>query len=789
VSLKAAEDLEWGELCAALAGRCRNEVAVERLRALLPAESLEEARDRMRLTGEALEALAQAEPVPALEVREVSESIEHVRRGGVASGEDLGAIGKMLESAKALRAYARAHRELERLSAALDSDGALDAVAKVLARAIDEHGRVVDDASPELADARAREKRARRALQEKLAAMMSRHEDVLREGGFVERDGRYGLPVRSDAHRRVEGIVLGSSGSGATVFVEPPEVTAIVNRLKMAEADSERAEEKVRIELSAAVAGRAEEALVAYEACIRADVLAALSSWAQKARAIAIVVDEGSSIELVCMRHPLLVLQGAVVPTDVELAAGNALIISGPNAGGKTVALKCLGLAVYMARAGIPLPLAEGSRVGWFDDVLTDIGDSQSLSRSLSTFSAEVENMSGILARADDRTLVLLDEVAGGTDPEEGAALAAAVLESLVARGAAVAVTTHYEKLKELAASHDAFVNASVGFDFDAMRPTFVLTMGVPGASSALAVAARFGMPADVVERAQSLLSEVAVQREELIVQLERERRALSTARESAERDAVEAESLRREMEVERREVRQKEKKRLTNQAAELAAAVRKARSDLRRIESDVKSRDTLSDVKRRVDEAGRLVSIDGALTTAARAVDEKREELSASDLSVGTRVFIERLGVVAEIAEPPERGQVRVRAGALALRVPIDELRKAPAGAPRAPAPKVAAPRAPEPPRDIERSIRTMTNTCDLRGQRVGEALEQLDRFIDALSLGGDPIGFALHGHGTGALKRAVREHLALSSRVTSFRAANTDEGGDAFTVFRIRS
>ncbi|HZO11650.1 MAG TPA: Smr/MutS family protein, partial [Polyangiaceae bacterium] len=376
-----------------------------------------------------------------------------------------------------------------------------------------------------------------------------------------------------------------------------------------------------------------------------------------------------------------------------------------------------------------------------------------------------------------------------GTDPEEGAALAAAVLESLVARGAAVAVTTHYEKLKELAASHDAFVNASVGFDFDAMRPTFVLTMGVPGASSALAVAARFGMPADVVERAQSLLSEVAVQREELIVQLERERRALSTARESAERDAVEAESLRREMEVERREVRQKEKKRLTNQAAELAAAVRKARSDLRRIESDVKSRDTLSDAKRRVDEAGRLVSIDGALTTAARAVDEKREELSASDLSVGTRVFIERLGVVAEIAEPPERGQVRVRAGALALRVPIDELRKAPAGAPRAPAPKVAAPRAPEPPRDIERSIRTMTNTCDLRGQRVGEALEQLDRFIDALSLGGDPIGFALHGHGTGALKRAVREHLALSSRVTSFRAANTDEGGDAFTVFRIRS
>src|SRR5690606_34940411 len=242
--------------------------------------------------------------------------------------------------------------------------------------------------------------------------------------------------------------------------------------------------------------------------------------------------------------------------------SGQALVISGPNAGGKTVALKCLGLAVWMARAGLPLPVAEGSRVGWFD-VVTDIGDEQSIERSLSTFSAEVKNLTRILTHAGDRTLVLLDEVAGGTDPDEGSALAAAVLEALVVRGAAVAVTTHYERLKELAADDPRFVNASVGFDFEAMKPTFTLTLGVPGASSALAVATRFGMPLAVVGRARERLSEVAVTREELLGQLERERKLAAEARRAAERDAAEARRLLEEAEAERATVREKERSKI----------------------------------------------------------------------------------------------------------------------------------------------------------------------------------------------------------------------------------
>jgi DNA mismatch repair protein MutS2 len=788
---KAAHDLEWAELCAALAGRCRNEVAVERLRTLVPAPTLEEARARMALTGEALAALALAEAVPAVDVPAIADTLEHVVRGGVARGDELAQVKRVLVSARILRAYARERQAAQPLlSATLDSAATLDELDRSLGRALDEKGRIVDDASPELSAARTNERRARRSLTDKLAAMMTSHADVLREGSWVERDGRYGLPVRSDAHRRVEGIVLGSSGSGATLFIEPPEVTSIVNRLKMAEADVERAEERVLVELCASLARQHAEVEAAYEACLQADVLGALSSWAEKARAVAIMPDEERRLVLESMRHPLLVLQGGkVVPTDVELEGGSALVISGPNAGGKTVALKCLGLAVWMARAGVPLPLSEGSRIGWFDAVLTDIGDEQSVSRSLSTFSAEIENVSRILARSGDRTLVLLDEVAGGTDPEEGAALASALLEALTARGAAVAVTTHYERLKELAA--ERFVNASVGFDFDAMQPTFTLTMGVPGASSALHVAKRFGMPPQVVERARALLSDASVNREELIAKLERERRVLSAARESATRDAEEAEVLRQEMEAARREVRQKEKARLAGQAADLAAAVRKARADLRKLESElaeVQSREALRSVERRVDEAGRLASVAGPIASAARALDE-RAPLNPAELRVGMPVYVERLGVVAEIEELPERGQVRVRAGALALRVAVEELRRAPATkVKRAPVQAPVAQRQAPAPSEIGRSIRTMANTCDLRGQRVDEALEQLDRFIDALSLSSESVGFVLHGHGTGALKQAVREHLALSSRIDAHRAAITDEGGDAFTVFRIR-
>ncbi|MEM6792111.1 MAG: endonuclease MutS2, partial [Myxococcota bacterium] len=451
---KAARDLEWAALLEGIAAYAPGAPARDRIIALMPADDVEDAQRRQRRTAAALTALEGGAPLPSLGVPAVDEVLAHLRKGGVLTGEALLEVLRVLTKAAVLRAYAReaadAHPDLVNL---LYVDPALESSREALDRCLDERGTLRDGASAALKQARGHVRAARKELLSVLSRLSQRYDDVLREQGYVERDGRYGLPVRSDAHRKVEGIVLGASATGATLYVEPPPVTAVSNRIRLGEEAVGREEARLFAELSATLRAQIDAVEAAYEACVEADYLSALCRYATAVRGRAIPLDDVPRIDLRRMRHPLLVGKTeAVVANDLRLEAGEAMVVSGPNAGGKTVALKCLGLAVWMTRCGLPVPAAAGSEVGWFDAVLTDIGDNQSIERSLSTFSAEVATLAAMLARADGRTLVLLDEVAGGTDPDEGAALAASVLEALVAQGAAVAATTHYERLKELAA-------------------------------------------------------------------------------------------------------------------------------------------------------------------------------------------------------------------------------------------------------------------------------------------------------------------------------------------------
>ncbi len=787
---KAARDLEWHLVLDAIALGCVSEVGAARIRASWPAQELSDARRRMALTAEALEALALAEPVPAAGAHDLQAALLHVRRGGVLEAELLVSVGRTLTAARELRSYLTSRREsLPLLSEVLDSDPELAGLARELGRCLDPAGEVVDAASPALRDARRRSLSLRGDLSTRIRSLAKRHADILREGGPVERDGRYALAVVANMHKRIDGIVLGASATGATFYVEPPEMTALTNRLTLADAEVEREIKRVLAKLSDAVRENIDAIVVAHEACIQADVFAALSRWAERSRSRAVPIVDDVRIELWSMRHPLLLAREdiEVVANDIVVDAGSALVISGPNAGGKTVALKCVGLATWMARTGIPIPVGEDSRIGWYARVLTDIGDAQSLERSLSTFSAEVVALRSILELAGPHTLVLLDEVAGGTDPEEGAALASAVIEQLVQSGATTFVTTHYERLKEMAAEAAGFVNASVGFDFDAMEPTFVLTIGQPGASSALAVAARFGLPASVLSRARAWLSEEAVRREGLIADLERQRNALADARARAERDAANAETRLAEAEAERTVARAKERGRLAREAADLIDRVKRARGKLRELDG-LPSKDA----ERVVAGAARLVAAGGELARAA--LDPERAPPKTSkkqSIEVGMHVYVERLGATAEVIEAPARGHVRVRAGAFGLRVPVAGVRvdgrKANKTIKAKPAPtkrgREPAPRAPD-----AIVIRSSDNTCNLRGLRVDEALTRLDEFIDVCIRLAEPVAFALHGHGTGALRTAVREHLALHGHIDRNRPATMDEGGDAFTVFWLR-
>jgi DNA mismatch repair protein MutS2 len=540
--------------------------------------------------------------------------------------------------------------------------------------------------------------------------------------------------------------------------------------------------------LSISARTRVPELRTAREAAILADVLMALSRFGEAAEAVVIEAGETAELRVDGMRHPLLIGGGVeVVAIDLRLAGGHGLVISGPNAGGKTVALKCIGLAIWMARAGIPIPAEPSSKVGWFDPVLTDIGDEQSLARSLSTFSAHAARLSSYIAEAAPGAIVLLDEIAAGTDPDEGAALARAVLERVVSAGAAVAVTTHYEKLKELPPSDPRFENASVGFDFATMRPTFRVTLGVPGASSALAVAARYGVPSDVVARAQALIPETHRAREALLAEVEADRTRAAAERRAAEADARAQAELRTELEEEVKYARERERARLAREGSELTARVREARDQLRDATSRLKKgeldREALRGIERTVNAAGREVALGSALQT---TLQEKSGAALGPEarLAAGDTVFVPKLRANAEVLEAPSRGQIKVAAGAMKLTLRLDEIALAAPGA-RSGAKTVKKPRITAPPvRRDATPVRTDSITCDVRGLRVDETLERVDVFVDRLLSQGEPAGFVLHGHGTGALKSAIREHLGAHPLIAKARPADNDEGGDAFTV-----
>jgi DNA mismatch repair protein MutS2 len=782
--------LEWSQLLEAIGGMCLSAPGKARALALHPAGELEAARSRNQIVAEALELDRLGLSPPLRAFPDVTAALERASRGGVASAAELWQVRELLELAAQLRVFARGQRQrFAAFSTVIDSPPELSGLTEDLEHALEPDGSVADRASPELARARKRTRELREELKRKLGQLIERHADVVQSDYYTEREGRYVLPVRSDAHLRVPGIVLGSSSSGATLFVEPEELTGLGNQLRIQEAEALREAAKVLAELSGFLASDAHAVRTAQRACEEADLACALARFARQTRSIVVPLVSEPQLDLRAARHPLLALAPhPVVANDIAIEASRALVISGPNAGGKTVALKTLGLVAWMARAGIPLPLLPESTVGWFDEVLADIGDEQSLARSLSTFSAHVQRLCLLLERATSGSLILLDELASGTDPEEGAALAAALLEALTERGAAVAVTTHYEKLKEFAAHATHLQNASVSYDFERMAPTFRLTMGVPGASSALTVATRHGLPTSVVVRAKALLPEQSLERERAVERLERQRQAFEAEREALAREAEELKTLRESLESEHEDARNELEAELERETLALRANVSKVRAELlaarERLKREGHDPKALRAIERDIGRAATHVSLGGSLLPKSEPV--ALAPTSTATFKAGDTVRVTSSGTVATILDV-EGDKLRLQVGSIKLVLRSADVEAARAAAPaRKPAPPLR--RKPAAASPLPVAVRTPQNTLDLRGERVDAGLDKVDAFLDRMLNTGEQLGFVLHGHGTGAMKLAVRSHLQASSYVEHSSPADADSGGDAFTIFWLR-
>lgn len=835
---RTADDLGWPTLVEHWATRCATARGAAAVRAAGLLATPDLARARIALVAEARQLAAVDAALPLGGIEDIAAAVARTRKAAALTAAELVAVARTGAALTRLRRHLQVHGEAAPGLVAIAADLAdLGHVFHPILDAFDPEGRLVDHASPTLGPLR----KAVTALTAQLDRRMDelvkdpRYAPLLQDDFYTQREDRYVLPVRTDGKGFVKGIVHGTSQSGQTIFIEPEEIVDLNNRKKLAECEVADEERRIFVRLSGWVAEEAdafEQGLVAAE---RLDLVAAAAILADELVASAPAIDDAPRVALLHARHPLMLLAGRrCVANDVTVAAGGTLLVSGPNAGGKTVALKTTGLCALMTRAGLHVPAEAGSVMGWFTDVRSDIGDAQSLEANLSTFTGHVAELRAYLAECGPGTLLLIDEIAVGTDPDQGAALAQAVLEGLAGRGVTALVTTHYERLKALGATDPRFANASVGFDLERLEPTFKLHLGTPGSSGALVVARRMGLPAEVIDRAQVLYGDGGVSVDGLLRSVAEQRRRLEEERAAglAELEALESERMALKVDRERdRAARDREQGRLHGEAL---GALRQARQEVEALRAELrrKAAEARAD-ELAVREARRALAVVGSTVARLQPRGPQVPGRAPRDgeLVPGTPVLVPSLGGRGELASAPERGKAVVRLGGMHMTVDVGDVlidshraaRRAARGADdgeRADrgddgaerrGDDVAARsdrtarggrggrgerRAAQPDASADLALvdgnpagrapgRTPSTTLDVRGQRADEAVSALERFLDESVLLGHDAIFVVHGHGTGALRAAIRERLrAGHPAVKLHRAGENNEGGDGVTV-----
>jgi DNA mismatch repair protein MutS2 len=665
-----------------------------------------------------------------------------------------------------------------------------------IARSIGPRGEILDSASPDLGRIRSAIRTAHNRLLDRLNSLLGsgKYGSAIREAIVTMREGRYVIPVRADARATVGGIVHDTSASGLTVFVEPVETVELNNTWRQLQRDEEHEIDRILRRLSDGVA----DAAPALDRSV--DGLAQFDFQLAKARysldldaASPHIWDEeadASATRRVVLRrasHPLLVGPKPVVPIDIALGDDyRVLIITGPNTGGKTVALKTVGLLTLMAQAGLHIPAEPDSIVSVFADVFADIGDEQSIEQSLSTFSSHLTNIIDMFARVTPDSLVLLDEMGAGTDPTEGAALARAIVTTLLERGPLTVATTHYSELKSFAYTTPGVENASVEFDVETLSPTYRLLIGVPGRSNALAIAERLGLPADIVNRARGYLSPDEVQVDELLGQIQAEREAAENARRMAVTEREEAARTRREAEERLAQAERARAEAREDALAELEGELADVRGELRRLAKDREQVAVTREWLRQAESRALALGQDVRQTRAARPAPKPAGPANGQ-IRPGDRVQVASLGQQGDVIALVDGEAAEVQVGTFRLRRPLTDLTRLNRAQSRA-AEREIRQRQPAVTIAAGRGGEAMPLDIDLRGSRAIEAEEALDRYLNDAYLASLPFVRIIHGKGTGALRQALREFLAQHPLVSSFEGAKDNQGGEGVTIAKLQ-
>ncbi len=783
--------LELDKILDLLAAQASCADTVEAARSLRPSPHLSEVRLLLEETDAAVMLMAKFGAPSFGGAVNVANALRRAQAGAVLTPGELLHIAATL---RVIRTLTEWRQHCEGITTCLDERFSLLAGNKYLEEhirtAIVSEEEISDHASVALADIRRRIRSSSARVRDQLDKLIHspNAQKLLQDPVITIRGGRFVVPVKAEHRGDVPGLVHDTSASGATVFIEPMGAVEANNELKLWESREAAEIERILQELSAEAGSFADPILQDYDILLELDLIFAKARLAYAMKATCPAVSDDGCIRLKRARHPLIAAD-RVVPIDVELGVDfDTLVVTGPNTGGKTVTLKTLGLLTLMVQCGLLPPVSDGSTFSVFRTVLADIGDEQSIEQSLSTFSAHTTNIIRILNDADDRSLVLLDELGAGTDPVEGAALATATLEQLRAQGARIAATTHYAELKAYALQTPGVENGSCEFDVATLRPTYRLLVGVPGRSNAFAISERLGMLPSVVEHARSLVSGDDRRLEEVVVGLEEKRQALEAELITARRAAAEAAAAKAEADRRLRELDDLREKELSEARDKARRLVERARHDA---EALVEELDELRRQKDAADFSKKASAARSQLRNRLNRLEDDIDPVTQKrrdnyklprPLKVGDEVLLTDIDKPATVVSVADGDTVEVQAGIIRTRVKIDTVRlleKKPTPAVKGSHPTTGG---------FSRSTRNARTELDLRGLTTEEALMEVDKFLDDARLSGLERITIIHGKGTGALRAAVQTHLRTCPGVDSFRLGAYGEGETGVTVVTMK-
>ncbi len=774
--------LEWEKITRELAGFSTSETGRQRCLETEIFSDENTIKRELKLTSEARFLMDRAAFPPISGIRNTYEAINLAKVGQALNNSELVAIGKNLQTTARVKSFFSRHKEetplICEVSEGLSEDAGLE---KAILEIFDESENMLDSATRELKSLTLSLKNQSENLKDRMNRFTNSSEisTYLQNPVYTIRNDRYVVPVRVENKAHVPGIVHDISSSGATVFIEPQSMVELNNRIKETELKIDAEKKRILSELSARVGQKAYYLNLNLDLLTEIDFICAKAGYSISINATEPEISPEKEISIKNARHPLLLkVVEKVVPNDIELGKDyQIMLITGPNTGGKTVVLKTMGICMLMARAGLHIP-ADEAVIYPFLKIFADIGDEQSLIQSLSTFSGHIRNIIGILENTDENTLILLDEIGAGTDPMEGTALAEALMEDIRKKGAFALVTTHFSELKALAYTMEGYYNASVEFDTETLSPTYRLIMGIPGKSNAISIAGNLGLATNIVEEAKHNYLNKKDPTGKVLEGLQDTQQKLSKdAREIEEKKhSIEELELNYNKEIEK--IKSEKKQIISVYRKKFDTAYFQAREkidsileDVRKTKDEKTARSSLSRLGKTISEARKL----GLEET--EKLEPGQEPVNWDEIKPGDPVFIKSLGKDGVLESLPDKNNnVQIEIGVLKTKVKKDDIFRAKSGK------KQEKPPASRKGFMLDR--KNISNTLDLRGQTAEEALLKVDYFLDEAHLANLSPVCIIHGHGTGKLRREIREHLKKSPYVKKFRPGKEGEGGDGVTL-----